>query len=67
MTDTYRMSIFNRQRQLWDRIGGTEEELREQGVGFTTNRGQTAWTCHLYRNGVMVAVCRRGEWKDVAP
>lgn len=67
MTDTYRMSIYDRQKRLWDRIGGTEEELREQGIGFTTGRGQTVWTCNLDRNGKTVAVCRRGEWKDVAP
>lgn len=66
-TDTYRMSIFNRKGEFWDRIGGPEEELREQGVGFTTNKGQTAWVCRLDKNGVTVAVCRRGEWKEVAP
>jgi hypothetical protein len=65
MTDTYRMAIYDRQGRLWDRIGGTEEELREQGIGFTTNKGQTAWVCHLDLNGKTVAVCRRGEWKNV--
>lgn len=66
MAGTFRMNIYDRQVRFWDRISGTEAELREQGAGFTTNRGQTAWVCHLDRNGVTVAVCRKGVWRDVA-
>lgn len=48
-----------------DRVYGGEAELRGQGVGFTSRRGQLTWTCTLFEGGVAVAICRRGSWSDV--
>jgi hypothetical protein len=60
------LHVFNRAGALWDRISGTEAELRNQGAGFTTAKGQKAWRCALSKNGVPVAECKRGVWRDVS-
>jgi hypothetical protein len=60
------LHIFNSKGALWDRITGTEADLREQGVGFTTGYGQKTWTCELRRNNG-VATCKGGVWTEVTP
>lgn len=67
MTELWTMWIYNSRGDLWDRIEGSEVDLREQGVGFTTNKVQTTWRCSLRKSGRPVAECKRGVWKDVMP
>ena len=67
MKDLWTMWIYRANGDLWDRIEGKEVELREQGVGFTTGRGQMTWRCSLRKNGRHVADCKRGVWKDTTP
>lgn len=61
------MRVYNSNGDLWARIHGNEEGLREQGVGLTTNHRQKMWRCDLYREGRRVAFCRRGVWEDMKP
>lgn len=58
------MRVLNSQGDLWDRIYGSEADLREQGVGFTTAPRQKSWTCELYRVGQRIATCKRGVWRE---
>lgn len=67
MSETHVLVVRNRQGELWDRITGSESDLRQQGVGFTTVRGQLAWTCYLWRAGTLVAKCKCGVWEGVKP
>jgi hypothetical protein len=64
--EVWKLHVFNRAGVLWGRLPGTEAELREQGALFTTVKGQRAWRCVLSKNGVPVATCTRGVWRDVS-
>lgn len=59
-----KMVTWDGHARLMDRVYGEEGELRTQGIGITSQRGQLAWTCTLFRDGARVAVCRRGIWSD---
>ena len=67
MSDLWTMWIYNGRGDFWDRVEGSDDNLRGQGVNITTLRGQMAWRCSLRKNGRHVAECRRGVWKDVTP
>jgi hypothetical protein len=59
------MRVYNSKGDLWDRIAGTEADLREQGVGFTTAPRQKTWHCVLFKSGARVAKCKAGVWRDL--
>lgn len=61
---TLMMSVRNGRGELMYRLEQNEAELREQGVGFTSQHGQLAWTCTLIRGTTIVATCKRGVWDD---
>lgn len=63
--DRWRLHVYNRAGDLFNVSQGTEADLREEGVGLTTQRGQLSWVCALFKNGVRVAECRRGTWREV--
>jgi hypothetical protein len=67
MSDKWTLKVFNGDGSLWDRIDGDEVDLREQGVGFTTNKGQLLWRFSLLKNGEAVAMCKRGRWMEIKP
>lgn len=67
--DRWVLRTYNRAGDLMERTERltrtAETDLREQGRNCTTVRGQLGWRCDLYKNGMRVAVCRRGVWKEL--
>jgi hypothetical protein len=63
--NVWALRIYNAKGELWDCVKGTEAELREQGVGFTTAPRQKSWHCVLSKNGARVATCRAGVWRNL--